>query len=71
MSALDPTETAEALDASYRAVSSLAGGLTDPEFDRPTRCQGLAVGPLLVRLLFDAQRALMAFATPARSTTST
>jgi uncharacterized protein (TIGR03083 family) len=52
------------LGATYGGVTALVSGLSDPDFDRPTRCEGLTVGALLFHLLMDAQRALMAFATP-------
>jgi Mycothiol maleylpyruvate isomerase N-terminal domain len=55
----------DTLCAAYAAVTELMTDRTDRDFDRPTRCEGLAVGPLLAHLLLDAQRALMAFATPA------
>ena len=56
---------APTLAAAYQALTALVTPLDDADFARPTRCEGLPVGPLLVHLLFDAQRALMAFATPA------
>ena len=59
-----PVNAAATLSATYRAVTDLVAGRTDRDFDRPTRCEGLAVGPLLFHLLLNAQRALMAFASP-------
>ncbi len=59
-------DVAPLLRTTYGAVTDLIAGRTDRDFERPTRCEGLAVGPLLVHVLLDAQRALMAFATPAQ-----
>jgi uncharacterized protein (TIGR03083 family) len=51
------------LGRSYGRLTETVQGLTDEDFDRPTRCEGMAIGPLLVHLLYDAERALAAFAT--------
>lgn len=52
------------LGRSYGRLTETVQGLTDEDFARPTRCEGMAIGPLLVHLLYDAERALAAFATP-------
>lgn len=52
------------LGRSYGRLTETVQALTDEDFDRPTRCDGMAIGPLLVHLLYDAERALAAFATP-------
>jgi len=55
---------AATLGRTYGRLTETVQGLADEDFARPTRCDGMAVGPLLVHLLYDAERALMAFATP-------
>src|SRR5882757_9323402 len=52
------------LGRTYGRLTETVQGLSDADFERGTRCEGMAVGPLLVHLLYDAERALMAFATP-------
>ena len=59
-----PRRLAATLGRSYGQVTETVGRLRDEDFARPTRCEGLAVGPLLVHLLYDAERALTAFASP-------
>ena len=53
------------LAASYNAITRVASGLEERDFLRVTRCVGWAVCDLLFHVLLDAQRALIAFATPA------
>jgi hypothetical protein len=59
-----PLSLATTLGRTYGQLTETVQGLADEDFARPTRCEGMAVGPLLVHLLYDAERALMAFATP-------
>ncbi len=59
-----PLWPAATLGRAYGRVTEVVQGLSDADFARPTRCPGMAVGPLLVHLLYDAERALAAFATP-------
>ncbi|MEV6282424.1 maleylpyruvate isomerase family mycothiol-dependent enzyme [Kribbella sp. NPDC051770] len=59
-----PLWPAGTLGRAYGRVTEVVQGLSDADFARPTRCPGMAVGPLLVHLLYDAQRALTAFASP-------
>jgi Mycothiol maleylpyruvate isomerase N-terminal domain len=53
------------LAASYNAISRVGSRLDARDFLRVTRCVGWAVCDLLFHVLLDAQRALIAFATPA------
>jgi hypothetical protein len=53
------------LRGAYGGVTEFAIGLTDDDLMRPTRCRGWAVADVLFHLLCDAQRALVALATPA------
>jgi uncharacterized protein (TIGR03083 family) len=55
----------EVLDRCYQAITTVVEGLDADGLERPTRCSGWCVRDLLLHLLFDAQRALVAFATPA------
>ena len=55
---------AATLGRTYGRLTEVAQGLSDADFERPTRCEGMSVGALLVHLLYDAERALVAFATP-------
>jgi uncharacterized protein (TIGR03083 family) len=59
-----PLRLAATLGRAYGQVTEAVHSLNDADFARPTRCPGMAVGPLLVHLLYDAQRALTAFASP-------
>lgn len=54
----------ETLDAAYGAITELVSGLTVADLHRPTRCAGWTIADLLYHLLLDAQRALVALATP-------
>ncbi|TDD60472.1 hypothetical protein E1263_11130 [Kribbella antibiotica] len=60
-----PRGVAGTLERAYGRITETVQGLSTADFGRETRCSGLAVGPLLVHLLYDAQRALIAFASPA------
>ena len=55
----------EELAVSYQAISRFLGALEDKDWLRATRCRGWAVCDLVYHLLHDAQRALVAFSTPA------
>ena len=59
-----PLGLAATLGRTYGRLTQVARGLNDADFERPTRCAGVSVGALLVHLLYDAERALVAFATP-------
>ena len=59
-----PLWLATTLGRTYGRLTETVQGLSDADFERETRCDGMAVGPLLVHLLYDAERALTAFATP-------
>jgi len=52
------------LGRSYSKVTDVVAALADADFERPTRCRGMTVGALLVHLSYDAERALIAFASP-------
>jgi uncharacterized protein (TIGR03083 family) len=62
-----PLSAAATLGRAYGRVTEVVQALSDADFARPTRCPGMAVGPLLVHLLYDAERALAAFATPSEA----
>lgn len=53
------------LGRSYSLVTAAVEGLTPAELLLGTRCRGWTVQDLLLHQLLDAQRALVAFATPA------
>ncbi|WP_037570503.1 maleylpyruvate isomerase N-terminal domain-containing protein [Phaeacidiphilus oryzae] len=53
------------LAAAYEPLLDTVGGLTDEQAWRPTRCTGWMAGDLIFHLLADAQRALVAFGSPA------
>ncbi|HET6739005.1 MAG TPA: maleylpyruvate isomerase N-terminal domain-containing protein [Kribbella sp.] len=60
-----PLGLAATLGRAYGRLTETVQGLSDADFERETRCPGMPVGPLLVHLLYDAERALIAFASPA------
>jgi len=60
-----PLALAATLGRTYGRLTEVVQGLADADFERPTRSAGMPVGALLVHLLYDAERALVAFATPA------
>jgi hypothetical protein len=55
----------EALDAAYGDLSNVIGSLDEAASWRSTRCTGWVVRDLVFHLLGDAQRGLVALATPA------
>lgn len=55
---------AATLGRTYGRLTEVVQGLPDAAFERATRCEEMPVGALLVHLLYDAERALVAFATP-------
>ena len=55
----------DALDRAYAGVSRFAAGLSATDLLAGTRCHGWVVADVLFHLLNDAQRALIAFASPA------
>lgn len=57
------TDAVAALSGGYRQVTDVSR-LSPREFLRPTLTESWCVGDLLFHLLLDAQRALVAFATP-------
>jgi mycothiol maleylpyruvate isomerase-like protein len=65
MSDLSQVAVLDALDAVYRNVTAVAGGLGDADLMRPSRCAGWAVADVLYHELLDARRALRTFASPA------
>jgi hypothetical protein len=54
-----------ALRIAYSDIATITASLDEEDSWRPTRCTGWVVRDLLVHLLRDAQRALVAMATPA------
>lgn len=56
---------ADLLRHQYEAITDLVTDLDERAFLTPTRCTGWTVQDLLFHVLLDAQRALVAFATPA------
>ncbi|MGZ0148379.1 maleylpyruvate isomerase N-terminal domain-containing protein [Kribbella sp. WER1] len=60
-----PLGLAATLGRAYGRLTETVQGLSDADFARETRCPGMPVAPLLVHLLYDAERALTAFASPA------
>src|SRR4051812_33306214 len=52
------------LATAYDRVTSVVDGRSDNDLHRPTRCRGWTVADLLFHQLLDAQRALIAFASP-------
>jgi hypothetical protein len=56
------------LDELYSAVTELVSELDDAAFLSPTRARAWCVQDLLFHLMLDAQRALMAFASPTTTT---
>ncbi|MDE9366657.1 maleylpyruvate isomerase N-terminal domain-containing protein [Luteipulveratus sp. YIM 133132] len=60
----DQHETAALLDGTYAAVTAVVGAASSADLRRPTRTEW-TVRELLVHLLLDAQRCLVALSTPA------
>ena len=59
------SDAAGALDAAYAGITDVVEPLDAAGFLQPTRCAGWAVCDLLAHIRMDAERALIAFATPA------
>ena len=57
--------TPELLDGAYGGLERELAALDDADLLRPSRCAGWTVVDVTFHLLLDAQRALVAFATPA------
>jgi hypothetical protein len=60
-----PSPELTALRIAYSDISTIASSLEEEDSWLPTRCLGWTVRDLLVHLLGDVQRALVALATPA------
>lgn len=60
-----------AMTAAYRGLTDTVAGLAEPELLRPTRAAGWAVVDVLYHVMLDAQRALVALATPEERTADT
>ncbi|SIN27369.1 maleylpyruvate isomerase N-terminal domain-containing protein [Micromonospora cremea] len=56
---------AEALAQAYDGITAVVDGRDDADLQGPTRCRGWLVADLLFHVLGDAQRALVALASPA------
>lgn len=54
-----------ALAQAYDGITRVVADLDDADLQRPTRCRGWLVADLLLHVLGDAQRALVALASPA------
>jgi uncharacterized protein (TIGR03083 family) len=61
---LDHAAALDALETGYRNVTDVVTGLSEADLMRPSGCAGWAVTDVLYHQLLDAQRALVAFATP-------
>src|SRR5262245_31032567 len=61
---IDYQRAVDGLDAAYGSVSNLAAQLSRSDLLAFSRCRGWSVVDVLFHLLCDAQRALVAFATP-------
>ncbi|MEA2460375.1 MAG: hypothetical protein QOH90_552, partial [Actinomycetota bacterium] len=57
-------EMLEAVAGEYARVTSLVSSLSDADMLRATRCETWSVADLLFHMLGDADRALIAFASP-------
>ena len=64
MTDLDHDAVLDALETGYRNVTDVVTGLSEADLMRPSGCAGWAVTDVLYHQLLDAQRALVAFATP-------
>jgi uncharacterized protein (TIGR03083 family) len=62
---LDADHAQRAMAVSYQAVTADLERLDEEDLARPSRCLGWTRADLLYHMLLDAQRALVAFATPA------
>lgn len=54
-----------ALAQAYDGITQVIGDLDDADLQRPTRCRGWLIADLVFHVLCDAQRALVALASPA------
>ncbi|WBB73726.1 maleylpyruvate isomerase N-terminal domain-containing protein [Micromonospora sp. WMMD1128] len=61
---MSPIRPHEALAQAYAGITAAVTPLDDAGLQRPTRCRGWLVADLLVHVLGDAQRALVALASP-------
>lgn len=61
----EPAAVAAALDAAYAGITAVVADLDDAALLAPTGCRGWLTVDLLLHLTGDAQRALVALATPA------
>jgi hypothetical protein len=61
----------EALAQAYDGITAVVTRLDDADLQRPTRCRGWLVADLLFHVLCDAQRALVALASPAEGPADT
>ncbi|MEV4810213.1 maleylpyruvate isomerase N-terminal domain-containing protein [Micromonospora avicenniae] len=55
----------DALAEAYQGITATVADRSDDDLQRPTRCRGWLVDDLLLHVLCDAQRALVALASPA------
>ncbi|TDC80138.1 hypothetical protein E1193_18035 [Micromonospora sp. KC606] len=62
---MTPIARHEALAQAYQGITDVVARLDDADLLRPTRCRGWLVADLLFHILCDAQRALVALASPA------
>lgn len=58
------TDALPALEAAYEGISRVLEGLSNSDFLRPTLCRAWVVSDLAFHHMLDAQRALIALATP-------
>lgn len=70
MTGLDRLAAADALPGAYGKITQFAGGLTEADAMRPSRCAGWTVLDVLYHQLLDARRALVTFASPSPRPTS-
>ena len=66
---IDADHAQRAMAVSYQAVTADLERLDEEDLARPSRCLGWTRADLLYHMLLDAQRALVAFATPATGMT--
>ena len=64
MTDLDHAAVLDALETGYQNVTDVVTGLSEADLMLPSGCAGWAVTDVLYHQLLDAQRALVAFATP-------
>ena len=61
---MTPIRQDEALAQAYDGITAVVADRDDMDLQRPTRCRGWLVADLLFHVLCDAQRALVALASP-------